>query len=529
MSPTRRQFVLAASATAIFAAPGLSRAAGDGRTLTILHTNDRHGRYTDFEVAPGNALAQTGNQGDHEFSRAGRIGGFGTLATLIKQRRAELGAQNVLLVDGGDSFSDDLLGNLTEGATVIEMMNFLDYDFMALGNHDFDYGYARTKSLAEKAKFPMRGANIVDDASGGPALGDPTLVREVGGVKVGLLALGYHNTNKTGSKDNLKGLTFGNGIEVARTLVPQLRKEAELVVVVSHQGSAVDRELLARVPGIDLVIGAHSHDLISPPERVGGGWLVQALSDGAMLGEVRIHFSQGRPARVDGTVYPLWQDLYTPDRQAEDKIAALRAPHKDKLEEVLAEADERIGRSYKVESPFDKLAARIVRETTGTVAAFLPGVGYGVALQKGPVTRENLRTLLPHPAKLATLEVTGAQILAVLEQSATNLKPGDPMQIVGGLIQTDGMAWTANFSKPVGERISAVTIGGQELDAAKSYRVTVNAAMLNGLHNYGVFGQGKKIEKLETDLPQMVEDAFRRDGRIKRPQMGDINLVGSDK
>ena len=95
-------------------------------------------------------------------------------------------------------------------------MNALGYAFMALGNHDFEYTADRTRELQSLAHFPMRAANAIVTATGAPFLGDPTLVVNAGGVRVGLLALGYHNTDQTGNKDNTRGLSFTSGIEAAR-------------------------------------------------------------------------------------------------------------------------------------------------------------------------------------------------------------------------------------------------------------------------------------------------------------------------
>ena len=236
------------------------------------------------------------------FSRRGLVGGYAALATAIKALRARHGADNVLLLHGGDTFSDDLLGNLTRGEATIRLMNALGFQFLALGNHDFDYGADRTRELQRIASFPMRAANVTD-ANGKPFLGEPAQVFEVAGARVAVLALGYHNTDQTGSRDNVRGLSFGSGIDAARQWVPRLRSRADVVVVLSHQGSKVDRELARAVPGIDLIVGAHSHDAISPPERVGGTWMVQALSDAAALGEVTLTLGAG-PARHPGERAP---------------------------------------------------------------------------------------------------------------------------------------------------------------------------------------------------------------------------------
>ena len=185
---------------------------GPSGTFTILHTNDIHGHLTEFRVAPGNASAQTGDPGRRfqQYAREGVIGGFPRLATAVKQVRARRGAKNVLLVDAGDTFGDQLLANLDRGESTVRMMDALGYQFMALGNHDFEYTAANTRRLQGMIRFPMRAANALvrppaaGAAAGAPAgagsgagagvpgqpfLGDPTLVVTVGGLRVGLLAL----------------------------------------------------------------------------------------------------------------------------------------------------------------------------------------------------------------------------------------------------------------------------------------------------------------------------------------------------
>lgn len=501
------------------------------RSVTILHTNDFHGRHAAFDVAPGDATAQTGDQGrDHvEFDRAGRIGGFPALATAIAERRRALAADNVILVDGGDTFSDDLLGNLTKGEAMIRLMNAVGYQFMALGNHDFDYGLERTRELARIARFPMRGANIIERETGAPVFGDPSLVTLIDGVRIGLLALGYHNTHLTGDRGNVRALEFTNGIATARRLVPELRRRADVIVVVSHQGSKVDRKLLREVKGIDLVIGAHSHDVINPPERVGEGWIVQAMADGAMLGEVTLSVRDGKVTNVTGTVHALWADRFRDDPEAAALVAKLRAPHRAELESVLATAADRIGRQYKSESPFDKLVGRILRDETAAAVAFLPGVGYGVSLMPGPITRESLATLLPHPTKVATLRLTGAQIREVLEQSATNQAPDDPLTGVGGLIQTDGLVWSADLRRPLGQRVQNILVGQNSLDPEGRYRVVVNAGMLGGIHNYETFARGEEVNKLDRTVTELVETAFRKAGIVRAPALGDMTIRKTER
>jgi 5'-nucleotidase / UDP-sugar diphosphatase len=497
------------------------------KTFTILHTNDIHGDLREFFVDTGDATSQTGDPGRsfQEYPRAGIIGGVARLATAIGEIRQARGANNVVLVDAGDTFGDQLLSNITRGEAPMRILGALGYAFMALGNHDYEYSSDSTLRLQTLVPFPMRAANAIVRATGQPFLGDPTLVVTVGGVRVGLLALTYHNTDQTGNKDNTKNLEFRSGIETARTYVPELRRRADVVVVVSHQGTIVDSLLAERVVGIDIIVGGHSHDRIQPPRRIASTWIVQALSDASALGELTVTVAGGHVTRVDGTVHELYADRYKPDARIAAMVDSMRAPFRDTLEAVIAMAANRIGRHYKSESPVDVMAAEILREYGKADVAFLPGLGFGVTIQPGPVTREMVFNLFPHPTSIVHERLTGAQIVAVLEQSAANLKPVDELDRVGGLVQTAGMRWTVDFTKPVGQRIRGVFIGERPLDAARSYAVVTNGGFLQGTHRQAVFAKGAGIVQDDKSFAAVLENALRARGTLRAPRVGAVTIV----
>ena len=495
--------------------------------FTILHTNDIHGDLQEFVVDTGDATAQTGDRGRpyQEYPRRGVIGGFARLATAVERARQSQPPRSVLLVDAGDTFGDGLLANLTRGEATIRLMNALGYTFMALGNHDYEYTAERTRELQAIAQFPMRAANALVTATGEPFLGDPTLVVNAGGIRVGLLALTYHNTDQTGNRDNTRALAFTSGIEAARAHVPGLRKRVDVVVVVSHQGTAVDSVLGASVPGIDIIVGGHSHDRITPPRRVGGAWMVQALSDASALGELTVTVTNGHVTAVTGAVHELYADRYPPDPRFAAMLDGMRAPFRDTLNAVMATAAGRIGRQYKSESPVDALAADILRRAGHADVAFLPGLGFGVTIQPGPVTREMLVGLFPHPTSVIRERLTGRQILAILEQSATNLRPANDLDRVGGLIQTAGLRWTVDLAQPVGHRVSDVHVRARALEAGTRYVVMTNGGLLQGTHRQTTFAEGSDIERDSRSFAALLEDGVRALGTIHAPSPGAITLV----
>lgn len=503
------------------------RAAAPAGQFRILHTNDIHGHLREFVTDTGDATAQTGDRGRpyQEYPRAGIVGGFARLAGAVERIRQAHGAGNVILVDAGDTFGDELLSNLTRGEATLRLMDALGYQFMALGNHDYEYTAERTRELQALVRFPMRAANAIVTASGEPLVGDPTLVVTAGGVRVGLLALTYHNTDQTGNKDNTKSLRFESGIDVARRYVPELRRRADVVVVVSHQGTAVDSLLGERVRGIDIIVGGHSHDRIQPPRRVGGAWMVQALSEASALGELVVTVRDGKVAQVDGVVHELYADREAPAPRFARMLDSIRAPHRDTLEAVIATAADRIGRQYKSESPADVLAAEVLRHYGHAQVAFLPGLGFGVTLQPGPVTREMIVGLFPHPTSAVHLRLTGAQILEVLQQSATNLRPANDLDRVGGLVQTAGMRWTVDLTRPVGQRIRDVFVGAAPLDQARSYTVMINGGLLQGTHRYTAFAHGADIVRDPHTFAEILEQGLRAQRILHAPVLGAVTLI----
>lgn len=496
------------------------------KTISILHTNDMHGSYMPFLTTTDNATAQTGDKGRDTlitFKREANIGGFAYLATAIKEVRDEKGSGKVLLVDGGDTFSDDQLGNITKGEAMIRLMSAVNYDLMALGNHDFDYGLQRTHELQQMANFPKRAANITDENTGQPIFGEPYIIKEKNGIKVAILALGYRNTPKTGNPDNVKGLRFSVGKEVAEKYVPELRQKADVVVVLSHEGTAVDEKMAREVQGIDLIIGAHSHDILEPRKKIGQTYIVQAMSDAAVLGETELIVENGKLVDVKDNYHWLWNDQLQPDPEVQALVDQLRKPHLAKLQEQVVESKDVIGRQYKSESPFDKLVGNLLLEGYNGDVAIMPGVGYGISIKPGAVTSEGIHKLLPHPSKIVTLTMTGQQLKQTLEQAAKNLNPDNKLDAVGGLIQTAGIRYEMDLTRPIGQRISNMMIKNQHVSDSKSYRIVTHNGLLTGLHNYEAIGKGQNINKTDQGLTEFVIQQLKEKKVAAMPaNMGEV-------
>lgn len=496
--------------------------------ITILHTNDFHGQYIPFYVEPGCATSQTGDPGgpSYSFEKKGMVGGFVYLATRINDIRQKKGKENTLLVDAGDAFCDDLLMNLTEGEAMINMMNQLGYEFMALGNHDFDYKYERTKELQELAEFPMRGINVVLKSTEKPVLGNPYRFFEKNGSKLVLVAAGYHNTPETTNPENVEELDFISAIDQIQEIIPQLKSQADIIVVVSHQGNKVDELMAEKIRDIDLIIGGHSHD--ATVKKINNTWVVQALSNAACLGETVLEIKNGKLADVQHKLHTLWNDEIEPNQEMERLIEELRAPHKKILEEIIGEAQEPICRNYSSESPFDKMAGEFLTEYTGSDIALLTGVGYGITIYPGEIRREQLFNLIPHSSKLVTVNLTGNQILNVLEQSAKNVQPDNPLDIVGGLVQTVNMEWTVDFNKDLFNRIGDVKIKGEPIRDDRTYSVATHSGILAGAHRYDAVSDGEDINETDLQINELVERKIKEKGKVTGSDTGQVTIINKN-
>jgi 2',3'-cyclic-nucleotide 2'-phosphodiesterase (5'-nucleotidase family) len=495
--------------------------------ITILHTNDIHGSYNPFYAFEGNATAQTGDSIDNyiTFSKNDEIGGIARVATAIKKIRTQKDSSSILLLDGGDTFSDDLLSNITKGEIVIRLMNELGYDMMVLGNHDFDYGLDRTKELSEIANFPMRAANVIDIATDQAIFNEPYKIINKQDVRIAILPIAYRNTNLTGNPKNMEGIRFEQGLVTINRYLPELEEKADIIVVLSHEGMAVDKLIAEKVDAIDLIVGAHSHDYILPPYKSNGTFVVQAMSDAAILAETELIIEDKQLKNITTNYHFLYADEWEEDVDILKIIQDYRSKHRNELEEYVAIAETPIGRQYKMESPFDKLVTSILMDEMNSDVAFMPGVGYGITLQN-EIQKEDVFKLIPHNSKIISLNMTGKQLLELLEQTATNLNPKDKMDTVGGLLQSSGIIYTLDLSKPQGERISSAKIAGTAIDTNRIYKVATHSGMLNGIHRYTQFAEGTNIQTMDRNLNDFITQKLQQMKRISLPKnMGEVTIV----
>jgi 5'-nucleotidase / UDP-sugar diphosphatase len=487
-------------------------------TLTLLHTNDMHGHLDSW----------MGWEGD---LRGRKLGGFDVLAAAIQQVRSETAA-NVLLVDTGDLIGDSMLAELTRGECLIAALNYLQYDAMTLGNHEPDFGEEVLTERIAQSQFTVLAANLTYKATG-EHLALPYSIHDVCGLQVGILGLTYPKTPRTTAKANVDQLEYSDPKKAVEKYLPKMRSEgAELVIVLSHLGLAADIRLAEATQGIDVIVGGHSHNRMKEPQRVRETLIVQAGAFGSDLGRLDLEIQNGRILNFKRELIALDNKSIAHDSDARNWLEQQKAPHQSALAELVGKATDWLIRAQTLagqqagkrheESPVDSLFADLLREAFDADAAFLPGVGYGVAIPPGAVTAAQLRQLVPHDGKIMTMSLTGAQVRKILEQALENLFSNDPAVNVGGMIQISGIRFRYAPDSAKGSRVTSLELDRGPWDESKRLRVVTNSMLAGGGHDQATFLEGYEIKEQGSQF-QTLKDLTSKKRSIQTPPLGRIS------
>ena len=479
-----------------------------GKTV-ILHTNDVHGA----------------------------LEGYAYIAKLRDWFKA-LGASNVILVDAGDFTQGTPYVSSSKGAAAVEMMNAVGYDIVTLGNHEFDFGYAQLMDNLSKACFTTISANVFLDETDEPMLPPAAIYEAEGGLKIGFVGL---ETPETATKVNpglikeIHFAAFDNLYTVAQAAVDKVRGEADLVIGLWHLG--VDAEsaangyrsidVLSKVTGVDFVIDAHSHTVMTEGEN---GEPVQ--STGTQFANVGVVVIDNETKQITEHY------LYPTQGLAKDEAVAAKA------REIMDEVDAKYSAVFatsEVELNGAKAPGNRTEETNlgdlitdamvwsvvkeGGIEQVEPlqivgitnGGGIRATIKAGDVTMKDINTVLPFGNTVAVVYVTGEELLEALEAS-TFCTPN----AIGGYPQTSGITWTLDVTKEFdkGEvyvldgketsyyapasinRVTIESVNGEPFDPAATYAVVTNDFCAAGGDTYNCFARAySEGNGFDTGIP----------------------------
>jgi 2',3'-cyclic-nucleotide 2'-phosphodiesterase (5'-nucleotidase family) len=472
--------------------------------ITLLGTTDLHGHIEPLDYY-SNKPAQLG---------------LAKIATLIRRVRAE--QPNVLLLDSGDTIQGTPLAyyfarkDPDRPNPMIQAMNALKYDAAAVGNHEFNFGLEVLWKAKREARFPMLAANVKQTYQSGPQHFEPYIIKPIAGVRVAIVGFVTPAIPQWEIPANYRGYEFENIVDAARRVIPEVRKRADVVVVLAHSGLGPDPSsgaggepydlpnenavlaLAEQVPGIDVILFGHTH--LELPERiVHGVLLAQAKNWGASLARVDLDLSHA----ADGH----WQ--ITSKHSAVLPVSEKIPPDPEIVE--LAAPYERATQAY-----LDTPVATSAREMRGTTARFedeplvdlihavqleagradvsMGGMLFtGAVIPKGQVTVRQIASLYIYENYLYTVVMNGAQLREALEHAASFLQPwplpaGESVRLPSfSFDSAEGVHYTIDVRLPAGHRVVGLTFQGKPLADTQTMRVAVNNYRYAGGDNYTVF------------------------------------------
>ncbi len=507
--------------------------------LVLLGTTDLHGRIEPL---------------DYWTNKPANVG-LAKIATLIRQVRAE--QPNVLLFDSGDAIQGTPLAyyfarkDLARPNPMMVAMNALGYDAMAVGNHEFDFGLSVLLKVRKEAHFPILGANVLETNGSAQCTGCPLpfqryVVKDIAGVRVGVAGFVTPSIPAFEVPDNYKGYRFAPIVETARGVIPELRKQADLVVVLSHSGLGPDPiagtggdpryldlpgeqttiALAEEVPGIDVILFGHTHQEL-PGKTINGALLVQAKNWGGSLARVDIDMERApgghwRIAQKRSTLLPATAET-APDAQ----IVQLAEPY------------ERATQAY-LDAPIATAAKTLTGEKEryedGPLVDLIHSVqlSYGHAdvslatmfvpsmrIEAGRVTVRQASALYPYDNTLYVLQMTGAQLRAALEHAASfysrwPLGQGEVAHLPGYYADTaagTGLSYTVDLTRPVGDRIVGLRYHNAPLDPAAKLRVAINSYRYTGGGGYD-FRRLPVVYRSTREIRDLLIEYVSRTGTI---------------
>jgi sulfur-oxidizing protein SoxB len=435
-----------------------------------------------YHIAPGTAAAYAFSAVDFAAlaARYGRMGGYAHLATLVGRVRAERAGKTILL-DGGDALQGSATSLWSRGEDMLRATNQLGVE-VATGHWEFTYGLGRVRELyGDRERRGRFAGDFVAQNVAESAFGDrvfrPFTVREVGGVRVGVIGQAFPYTPVAHPRRFVPDVTFGIRDDQVQTLVDELRDErkADCVVLLSHNGVAVDLKLAARVNGLDVILGGHTHDGLPQPIRVGRTLVVNSGCHGKFLSRLDLDVRGGRIADHRYRLLPVLAASLPADPDMARLIDEIRAPHEARLGETLAVSESLLYRRGNFNGTFDELILDALLKRADAEVAFSPGFRWGITLVPGqPITLEDVyaHTGLTY-ANTWRREMTGAEVVRLMEDVADNLFHRDPYYRQGGdMLRVGGLTYAIAPGQPIGRRIRDVRVGGRPLEPARRYRAT---------------------------------------------------------
>ncbi len=498
--------------------------------ITVLGTTDLHGNIYPVDYYTNNP--------DNR--------GLAKVATLIKRARKE--NTNTLLVDSGDTIQGTPLQyyhnkkNNTPPDPMMLSMNLLGYDALAVGNHEYNFGLKVLEKARSEAKFPWLSSNTYERGTNKTHY-QPYLVKDVSGVRVGILGLTTPGVTVWESTQNYAGLDFREPVSEARKWVSALREKerVDVVVIAMHMGLEEDLRsgeinpgqvpnenravaIAKQVPGVDVIFMGHTHRDV-PALFLNGVLLTQANHWGRQLaradlylqkeaGRWQVYAKSARTIPVDDKV------------EADPEILKLIEPYDREtqawLSRVIGEsaADLTARQARFRDTAILDLIQRVQLEAGNADVSMVASFNPAARINKGPITVRDIAGLYVYENTLVVLEVTGQQLKDALEHSAKYFRAYEPGKTAAELVEekipaynfdiAEGVSYVLNITQPLGQRIQDLSFRGKPLAPSQKLKLATNSYRVNGGGGYTMYKNAPVVYRSSEEIRELIIDWVER-------------------
>jgi 2',3'-cyclic-nucleotide 2'-phosphodiesterase/3'-nucleotidase len=492
--------------------------------ITILGTTDLHGNILPIDY----------------YKNTPENRGLAKMAALIKRVRKE--NPNVVLIDSGDTIQGTPLEyyhnkkNNTPTDPMMLVMNSLNYDAMAVGNHEYNFGLKVLDKARSEARFPWLSANTYDKGTDKTHY-QPYIVKDVGGVRVGVLGLTTPGIPNWENPPNYVGLDFREPLSEAKKWVPILRdkEHADLVVVAMHMGLEEDLRtgeinpgqvtnenqaiaIAKGVPGVDVIFMGHTHREV-PSLNVNGVLITQANHWGRHLARADFYLEKdGERWRV----YAKGSRTLPADVEPDPETLTLAAPYDKETQAWLARpvgqsAEELTARDSRFrDTAILDLIQRVQLDAGKADVSMAASFNSDARIPKGAVTVRDIAGLYVYENTLVVLEVTGQMLKDALEHSAKYFRKYEPGKTAAELIDekipaynfdvAEGVSYDLDISKRVGDRIQNLKFHGQPLSPTQKLRLVTNNYRVNGGGGYTMYKNAPVVYRSSIEIRELIID-----------------------
>ena len=543
----RRRIILGLAALAIIFAISArlairAHAAGPSRvTITLLSTTDIHGHIEPW---------------DYYTNKPADLG-LAKIATLIKQARAE--APHALLLDCGDTIQGTPLAyyfaekDTSKPNPTIAAFNALHYDAMAVGNHEFNFGEQVMWKAKTESQFSWLAANVQQTYTQGVEHIGSYIFKNVDGVRIGIVGFVTPGIPRWEIPEHYKGYEFQPIIAAAQRVIPEVRKQVDLLVVIMHSGldrdpqngaAAPDQidnenaawELADQIPGIDVIFYGHTHREM-PELMVHGILLSQARNWGQSLARADVEMSRDDSGHWLVASKHSKTISVTPEVAADPEIAKLAEPYQEATQKYLDtpianSAKELTGQHSRYEDdPLVDLIHKVQLDAGHADVSMATMFFPGVKIPAGPVTVRQAAALYVYENTLYVVQMTGAQLKDALEHAASffsawPVPEGESIRLPGyNADSAEGVSYVIDLTQPVGQRIRDLTFRGKPLDPAQQLRVAINNYRYTGGGRYSVYQGLPVVYRSPVEIRELMIDYLSRTKEIPATADGNWKIV----